>query len=204
MKRINTLIGLISIIGFVFYLTGCKNKSSADTNKSTEQPAQDTTHMQKADPNNNPYQDLRNLAFNATAEQIGVQIRADQTKIYGVIMDWELGEGTATLVAFLSGDASLYLSSGGGVIGGSGHDNVKRAAAAFIKKAEKYLNKTVKTDSTPLPGKDAVKFYFLTNKGKFVGQEGIKNFENNSSEWLDLFEEGNKLITEIRIIADMK
>lgn len=193
-----------AIIGLVLYMTSCKNKSLADTNKLTEQQVQDTTQLRKVDPKNNPYQDLRNLAFGATLEQIGVKFPADQTKIYGVIMDWDLGEGTATLVAFLSGDASLYLSSGGGVIGGSGHDNVKQAAAAFINKAEKYLNKTVKTESTPLPGKDGVKFYFLTNKGKFVGQEEVKNFDNNSSQWLDLFEEGNKLITEIRMIADMK
>jgi hypothetical protein len=91
-----------------------------------------------------------------------------------------------------------------GVIGGSGHDNVKQAAAAFIKKAGEYLSKTNKTDSTPLPGKDGVNFYFLTNKGQFVGQEEVKYFDNNSSPWLALFEEGNKLITEIRMVSDMK
>ncbi len=198
------IIGLVLIGWLVLYMASCKNKSSADTNKLTKEQAQDTAQRRKVDPQNNPYHDLRNLAFGATMEQIGVELPADQTKIYGVIMDWDLGEGTATLVAFLSGDASLYLSSGGGVIGGRGHDNVKQAAAAFISKAENYLSKTVKTDSTPLPGKDGVKFYFLTNKGKFVGQEEVKNFDNNSSPWLDLFEEGNKLITEIRMASDMK
>ncbi|MBK8390629.1 MAG: hypothetical protein IPL23_15670 [Saprospiraceae bacterium] len=197
------IIGLVLIVGLVFYITSCKNISSAATNKKVKQ-IQDTTQPKKVDPNNNPYQDLRSLAFGATMEQIGVNFSADQTKIYGVIMDWDVGEGTATLVAFLSGDASLYLSSGGGVIGGSGHDNVNQAAANFISKAQKYLSNTVKTDTTPLPGKDGVKFYFLTNKGKFVGQEEVKNFDNNSSQWLGLFEEGNKLITEIRMVADMK
>jgi hypothetical protein len=204
MKMTYVLIGLVLIAGLVFYISSCKNKSSADKNKSTEQQTNDTSQLKKVDPNNNPYQDLRNLALGATMEQIGVQFPPDQTKIYGVIMDWDVGEGTATLVAFLSGDASLYLSSGGGVIGGSGHDNVKQAAAAFIKKADEYLSKTSKTHSTPLPGKDGVKFYFLTNKGKFVGQEEVQNFDNNSSPWLDLFEEGNKLITEIRMVSDMK
>lgn len=202
MKMTYLIIGVLLIGGLTFYLISCKNKSSSNTNKPTEQ-VQDTT-LKKVDPKNNPYQDLRNLAFSATAEQIGVQIPADQTKIYGVIMDWDIGEGTATLVAFLSGDASLYLSSGGGVIGGSGHDNVNQAATAFVNKAEKYLNKTVKTENTTLPEKDGVKFYFLTNKGKFVGQEQIQNFENNSSQWLELFEEGNKLITEIRSTTENK
>lgn len=132
------IIGLLLIGALAFYLISCKNKSSANTNKLTEQQAHDTTQLKKVDPNDNPYQDLRNLAFNATAEQIGVQIPADQTKIYGVIMDWDLGEGTATLVAFLSGDASLYLSSGGGVIGGSGHDNVK-SSSSFYKRSGKIF-----------------------------------------------------------------
>lgn len=204
MKMTYVIIGLVLISGLVFYISSCKNKSSADTKIFTEQSTNDTSRLKRVDPNNNPYQGLRNLALGATMEQIGVQFPSDQTKIYGVIMDWEVGEGTATLVAFLSGDASLYLSSGGGVIGGSGHDNIKKAAATFINKAEKYLRETVKTDLTPLPGKDGVKFCFLTNKGKFVGQEEVKNFDNNSSPWLDLFDEGNKLITEIRMVSDMK
>ena len=146
---IYAILGLLLFSGLIFYLTSCKNKSQE--NEQAEQQGQDTTTRKKVDPNNNPYNDLRNLAFNATEEQIGVQFPADQTKIYGVIMDWDLGEGTATLVAFLSGDASLYLSSGGGVIGGGGHENVKQAVNAFITKAEKYLTKTTRTETTPLP-----------------------------------------------------
>jgi hypothetical protein len=196
MKMIYAVIGLLALGGLVFFLTSCNNKSKAGGQ--VKQQSQDTTKRQKVDPNNNPYNDMRNMALEVTADQIGVQLPVDQTKIYGVVMDWDLGEGTATLISFLSGDASLYLSSGGGVIGGSGHDNVKQAAIAFIDKAEKYLSKTTKTETTPLPDKDGVRFYLLTNKGMFVGQEEMKNFENNSSKWLDLFEEGNKVITELR------
>ena len=69
---------------------------------------------------------------------------------------------------------------------------------------KKDAEKHIETDDTPLPSKDRMKFYFLTNKGKFVGQEEVKNFDNNSSQWLGLFEDGNKLITEIRMVSDMK
>lgn len=204
MKITYTIIVLVLVVSLVFYISSCKSKSSTNTHKMDEQHAQETTQSKKVDPKKNLYQDLRNLALNETMEQIGVQFPDNQTKIYGVIMDWDLGEGTATLVSFSSGDASLYLSSGGGVIGGRGHENVKNSAAEFIKKAEQYLSKAVKSDDTSLPGKDGVKFYFLTNKGKFIGQEKVENFDNNSSQWLDLFEEANKLITEIRMISNMK
>jgi len=194
MKMIYVIIGLLVIGGLAYYMRSYKNKSQA--NEKIVQ--QDPTQRKKVDPKSNPYNDLRNLAFGVNPEQIGVQLPTDKTKIYGVIMDWDLTEGTATLVAFLSGDASLYLSSGGGVIGGVGHENVKLAVESFIAKAEGYLTKTTKTETTPLPDKDCVRFYLLTNKGHFVAQEQMKNFKNNSSEWLNLFEEGNKVITEIR------
>lgn len=202
MKMIYAVIGLLTIGGLVFFLTSCNNKSKAGG--LIEEQSQDTTKRQRVDPNNNPYTDMRNMALGVTEDQLGVQLAADQSKIYGVVMDWDLPEGTATLVSFVSGDASLYLSSGGGVIGGVGHDNVKQAAIAFIDKAEKYLSMTTKTETTPLPDKDGVRFYLLTNKGKFVGQEQMINFENNSSEWLDLFEEGNKVITELHKVTPDK
>jgi hypothetical protein len=117
-------------------------------------------------------------------------------------MDWNLGAGIATFTAFQTGDASMYTNTGGGVIGGGYQENVKKAAVAFIDKAQNYLDKTTKTETTPLPEENSVKFYFLTNKGKFVAQEQMKNLENNSSQWLELFEEANKVITELRLTTE--
>ena len=194
------IIGFVIFIGLAFYLTSCKNKTKA--NDRAEGEVRDTTQLKKVDPKNNPYNDLRNLALSMTPEQIGLKLPENQTKIYGIIMDWDLGEGTATLVAFGNGDASLYLSSGGGMIGGGGHENIKKAANILLTKAEVYLDKTTKTETNPLPKKNGLKFCFLTNKGKFEGQEEMKNIENNSSEWLDLFNEANNLITEIRLTND--
>lgn len=146
----------------------------------------------------NPFEGLRNMAFTATPDQLGLSLSADKTIVYGVVMDWEMGGATATTVSYQTGDASLYLSSGGGVIGGGQHQNVNRSAKQFVSLAQTFLDKTVKTETTPLPSTDEVKFYFLTNKGVFVGQEAMKNFENNSSTWLKLFEEGNNVLTELR------
>ncbi len=200
MKMIYGIFGLLLFCGLAYSLTSCKNKSNEKKNIGVQ--TQDSTQLKKNDSKNNPYSDLRNMALNATLEQIGVQLPENQTKIYGVIMDWDVGEGIATLVAFKSGDASLYFSSGGGMIGGSGHESIKKAANEFINKAENFLNKTTKTQVTPLPEKSGINFYFLTNKGKFVSKESMKNLEDSSSDWLDLFEEGNKLITEIRLITE--
>ena len=150
----------------------------------------------------NIYEDLRKQAFDITQQQLGLTIH--DTEIYGVIMDWDIGNGIVTLVTYKTGDASMYLSSGGGVIGGGQHKNVNRAAKEFVRTAGKYFNNAIKIDSTPLPEKDGVRFYFLTAKGKYCAQEKMINFENESSKWLDFFNEANNVITELRKTVDRK
>ena len=178
------IIGLL-IVGIVFVISSCNKKT--ESNKLNK----NKTEQEKVDPKNNPYIDMRNMAFGITEKELGIEIEKEKTKIYGVIMDWSIGDETATLISFISGDASLYLSSGGGMIGGQTHENVSNASKEFIKKAENYISKASKTENNPLPNSDEVLFYFLTNKGKFVVKEKMENIESNKSELLNLFEEGN-------------
>lgn len=186
--------GIVLIAGIIFFSFGCKNNSNAQTSRSNE----NMTNKPNNKSEDNPYQELRNLALKMTPEQLELKLPNDKTIVYGVVMDWHLGEGTATFPIFQTGEASMYLDSGGGIIGGGGHENVRKAAVAFINKAQTFLDKATKTETTPLAEADSVKFYFLTNKGKFVAEEKMENFDNNSSKWLELFEEANKVITELR------
>ncbi len=119
-------------------------------------------------------------------------------------MDWDLGDETMTLITYQTGDASMYLSSGGGIIGGGQHETVSKASKEFVSMAQNYVDKASKADTTTLSGKDCFKLYFLTNKGKFVAQEIISNIENKSSKWLDLFEIANNVITELRLTTEKK
>jgi predicted Abi (CAAX) family protease len=136
------------------------------------------------------------MAFTATPEQLVLSMPTDKTIVYEVVMDYEIDSATATIVSYQTGDASLCLSSGGGIIGGEQHQNVNSAAKQFVHLAQTFLDKATKTELTPLPSTEQVKFYLLTNKGIYVGQEQIKNFENNSSTWLKLFEDGNNVLIE--------
>ena len=196
------IIGLIVFGGFTIYLTSCNNKQKSKQDENYISKTDDTVKVHNLEDNH--YQGLRNMALGVTPEQLKITLPTDQTKIYGIVIDWDLGEGIASFISFSTGDASMYLSSGGGLIGGGQHENGSTAANAFIVKAQQYLDKTTKIDSTPLPDKNCVRFYFMTNKGKFTAQENLKNFDNNSSLWLPLFEEGNKVISELRLIQEKK
>lgn len=78
-----------------------------------------------------------------------------------------------------------------GVVGGGQHQNVSNAAKQWVNLAQAFLEIATKTEATPLPATNEVKFYLLTNNGIYVGRDVMQNFENNSSAWLKLFEEGN-------------
>lgn len=201
MKMVYFIIGLIVIGGFVFYLTSCKNKQSNQTDDYVSKSG-DTVKVHTLP--DNRFMDLRNMALDVTPEQLQLSLPADQTKVFGVVMDWDLGDGTMTLITYQTGDASMYLSSGGGVIGGGQHENVNKASKEFVSMAQNYLDKSSKADTTTLPDKDCFKFYFLTNKGKFVAQESIDNVENKTSKWLNLFENANNVITELRLTTEKK
>ncbi len=188
-------IGFLVAGGLVYFLTSCGDKTPRNKQKIIQQ---DTTKQKIIETKENAFDGLRSMAFSATPEQLKLSLSNDKTIVYGIIMDWGMSGATATIVSYQTGDASLYLSSGGGVIGGGQHENVSSKAKQFVGLGQSFLDKATKTEKTTLPETDIIKFYFLTNKGIYVGQEQMKNFENNTSTWLPLFEEANLLLTELR------
>ena len=191
--------GIVLAVLMAFFLSGVNKISTA--NHASGNVMQDTGTV-TLKPKKNNFIKLREMAMAATPEQLGLVIPGNMTIVYGIVMDWEMEDATATTVAYETGDASLYLSSGGAVIGGGQHPNVKKAAKQFVRLAQTFLDKAARTEKTPLPVKDEVKFYLLTNKGIYMGKDIKKNFENNTSVWVTLFAEGNKVLTELRTTVE--
>lgn len=182
------IIALI-VVGIIAYFL-ISRKSNA-----TEQPNAAREHQLEQ----NPYEDLRNQSFSVTKEQLEL---VDDNKFFGLIMDWELGDATMTLITFRTGDASMYLSSGGGVIGGGQHENVRTAVANYLNSAERYVNSADQVEHSNLPDPNSVNFYFLTTDGRFLTTETMVNFENESSKVYELFNEANNVITELRLTTE--
>jgi len=162
--------------------------------------ADDEIKSGKADPG--MFKRLRQMSLDMTPDQLGISFPPDKTVVFGVVMDWHVENGIMTLLSFQTGDASIYFSSGGGVIGGVKHEAVSKTAMEFVASAQNFLAQAVATESNQLPDDDCVKFYFLTNHGKFVATEHVKNFENNSSPLLALFIGANEVITALRETAE--
>ena len=81
-----------------------------------------------------------------------------------VVMDWNLsGSNVATVAAFDDGTTSLYLSSGGGIIGAGAHEAVKRAAARFREIAMAERASFAPTTQFALPADGQMVFYLVTD-----------------------------------------
>lgn len=138
------------------------------------------------------------MALNITPGMLLSAIPEDITGVYAVVMDWNLGDDIVTLIANLTGDASIYVKSGGGIIGGGNYPEVVAAAQKYVAMAQSYIHIATPTATTPLPGKGIVSFCLLTNKGKLIIEEEEEKLEDNTSPLSPLNTEGQMLIALLR------
>jgi len=190
------IIGLLILITSIG-LFACKGKLRGKENENQD------NKVKKTKVADNPYLGLRTQAINVTPAQLQLQLDNDND-IYGIVMDWNMGDAIVTVVSFKTGDASVYLSTGQAFIGGSAHETVINAAKQFVIVGEKYLSKAQKTQNSEPTNEKKVDFYFLTKSGKYYIADDFSKIENNTSDLLNLFEAGNKVITEYRLITDKK
>lgn len=198
MKLLYTIFGIVILV--VMAIAVWKLRQNAAT-QPVESVSADIPKSQPIQPQN-VYLELRFQALNFPADRFDVDPVSEMPIVYGVVMDWNLGEGIVTFTSFSSGDASMYTSSGGGVIGGVEHESVKNAAKLFVRKAQQYLPIAQKSDDIAAPGNNQIKFFLLTNRGRFTAIEEIENFDNGSSNLLELFVEANKVISELRTTSE--
>lgn len=83
-------------------------------------------------------------------------------EIQCAVMDWGVGEGSATLVAFVDDTTSLYTSTGGGIIGAGVHAQVRDAARAFREQLVQASRGFVPAPDIALPARDQVRFFAVT------------------------------------------
>ena len=190
------IIGLLILITSIG-LYACKGKIQGKEKVNQED------NVKKTKVKDNPYLGLRNQAINVTPEQLQLQLDNDND-IYGLVMDWNMGDAIVTVVSFKTGDASVYLSTGQAFIGGYAHETVINAAKQFVAEGEKYLSKATKTDNTEPTNENKVDFYFLTKSGKYYIEDDFGKIENETSDFFGLFESANQVITEYRLITDKK
>ena len=116
-------------------------------------------------------------------------------------MDWGVSNGTATVVAVADGTVSIYLSSGGGSIGGGqGHVAIREAGQKFLSLSKESLPQMQKTTEYPLPDKGQVYFYVRTATGVFTARTSQEELNSRTHPLRSLGDAAQEIITQYRQI----
>ncbi len=126
----------------------------------------------------------------------------DFPRVYGILMDWPIGEQTATVFSSSTGAASLYTTSTFGIIGGEGHETVRTAATRFVRAADRLFDSATPTTEFPYPADGRVRFYLLTFEGVRVFDTDLASIERGTSKYAEFFGLGQAVLTELRRVTE--
>ena len=152
-----------------------------------------TPHANAVD---NPYAGLRAQALAMPPSEIGLMVTGDQ--VWGVLMELPVSKETATVVAFADGSASIYLSSGGGFIGGGERPPVRRSAEAFLAAARAASASFAPAAAFPPPGEGRVRFYVRVGEAAAAAEAGEQELGSGGHPLSALYAAGQGVITAYR------
>jgi len=122
-----------------------------------------------------------------------------------LVMDWSLPSGLASVVAAFDGSASIYLSSGGGFIGGGpGSTDIRTAAAYAIKLAEQSIALFAPVSTADLPERGTVYLYARTSTGLLRGVASEKRLSERTDPLKSVGGAMQNVITQYRLFQAQK
>ena len=128
---------------------------------------------------------------------------AESERVLGVVVEMGIGGGIAIAAGFANGDARLFLSSGGGLIGDmSQFHGVDSAARALVATGQLMLGSIPEEEGNELPGSDMVRFALLTPGGVHAITAPGPDVTSPGSPLYPLFVAANDLLTELRGVEE--
>lgn len=125
--------------------------------------------------------------------------RVPPRAIQSVLMDFHVDHGTVTVVASADGNASLYLSSGGGFLGGSQHyPSIREAALHAVSLATTMQCHFEPTENSALPPLGDVTFYVTTGTGIRIAVASQARLRAAADPLAGLGGAMQKIVTEYR------
>ncbi len=149
------------------------------------------------------YLGLRNLMLTGSRAKFSLPPTSRPTEPWGVLMDWGVQSGKASVVAMSDGSASIYLSSGGGYLGGIGQEPIRVAAKKAVESAAEVQPQMKKTETfSVLPETGQVTFYALTDAGVFTASAKEADLREGKTDFAKLGNAMQQVVTEYRIFQE--
>ena len=123
-------------------------------------------------------------------------------KPYGFITEFRQGETVLTVTAFATGDASLYFSTGGGIIGLVGKPEVAALARSTVEALGPLVKQLERSNAIDPPGSGDFCFYALTPGGRRTCRINAGGTAPRDGPEVKLIRLSGALLTRIRANAN--
>ncbi len=150
------------------------------------------------------YLKLRNQLLTLDPQQVEIKPTPEHPNAWACLMEFILSKSVVTLAAIVDGTASLYFSTGGGILGSGNHNSVGDAAREMVSEAEAVLKYTESTRDFPLPVEGYIRFYILTHTGIFTTECSETALSIRKHRLSKFFTAGQHLITQIKLVSEKK
>ena len=141
---------------------------------------------------------LRDQALSLAAEDLGLTPTLEHPHLWAILMETGFPELVASLFSATDGTTSLYLSTGGGVIGAGAHESVGATLPLFFAAAEANLTSFSMAPSTPPPGEGRVRFYLRTFDGTLTAEASEQDLGQKRHPLWPVFHAGQAVIAAVR------
>ena len=138
---------------------------------------------------------LREKALNVTAQDLNLEPIEARPHVWGVLMELGYPEAVATLVAFADGSTSLYISTGGGVIGAGEHKEVREEGDRFLAVAEQHIADFER---------DYVRFYLRTFQTTLTAEAEEALLMKGEHKLSRMFRAGHAVLTQMRLASERR
>jgi hypothetical protein len=148
------------------------------------------------------YVALRHQALHRSRAELGLPKPSEATKPWGVLMESTHEDAFVTVLALSDGSASIYLSTGGGFIGGIGQESIRHAATRMVRVATGFVAGMTPTADYPLPDRGRTRFYVRTDAGVLTADAPDAELAQRRHALAPLFFAGQDVITAYRVLSE--
>lgn len=146
------------------------------------------------------YLGLRKQVLSGSSAQMGQSPTLGPNEPWAVLMDMSIPHRTATIAAFADGTASIYISNGGGYLGGGQkYPSVRDAGQKMIAVARRFQSTMQITKQFPLPEQGEIIFYVVTDRGVYTARVPEAECRKRTHPLTELYAAGQEVITQYRL-----
>jgi hypothetical protein len=150
------------------------------------------------------YLDLRKRALEFAPTVLGLPPDAPTNETWAVIMEIYIDTSnvTVTVTSFVDGNASIYLSPGGGYIGGVGKPKIRNAAMALVRAGAELQSQMMPANEFPLPVAGETVFYVRKGDRTYRLSVPTRELDGNRHTFSKMWLAGQEVITQYRLDSD--